>query len=136
MTNALYGLDKEENLKARLDKDNLEMLNKIFSALPTYKNTIGLQLIVDERLKQIDKHGFTAEHHFNNPQFYDKGQLIYASRLLSMLQIHLPMTPANWDQQWFNNLTERSHKQRLIIAGALIAAELDRLDFIENNSQL
>lgn len=33
LTNALYSLDKEENLKHRLDKDNQDMIKKIASLL-------------------------------------------------------------------------------------------------------
>ena len=93
--------------------------------------TVGTQLIADERQKQIYKHGFTAEHHVNHPEWYENGQLQYASTaLLSMdgkAESTLTETPLNWDSDWFNNLLERTPKERLIIAGALIVAELDRL---------
>ena len=133
LTNALYSLDKEENLKNRLDKDNLELLEKIFPLI-TNQNTVGIQLISAERQKQIEKHGFTAEHHVNHPEWYDQNQLIYAANVLAKQETRTPWTPANWDQRWFNNLVERPHRDRLIIAGALIAAELDRLDLIDKNS--
>ena len=35
----------------------------------------GIELITEERKKQIDKHGFTAEHHVNHPEWYDRLQL-------------------------------------------------------------
>ena len=122
-----------ENLKNRLDKDNLELLEKIFPLI-TNQNTVGIQLISAERQKQIEKHGFTAEHHVSHPEWYDKDQLIYAANVLAKKESRTPWTPANWDQRWFNNLVERPHRDRLIIAGALIAAELDRLDLIDKNS--
>jgi hypothetical protein len=96
----------------------------------------SIQLITDERKKQIDKHGFTAEHHIRHPEWYDKGQLQYAATaLLSMdgkSENTLTETPLNWDSKWFNNMLERSSVERLVIAGALIAAELDRLVELDN----
>lgn len=97
--------------------------------------TIGVQMITDERQKQIDKHGFTAEHHVNHPEFYDKGQLQYAAMsLLSMdgkPEDFRPDTPDNWDPIWFNDLLERSPKERLVISAALLAAELDRIEALK-----
>lgn len=93
--------------------------------------TIGVQLIGAEREKQIDKHGFTAEHHVNHPEWYEADQLKYAVKsILYPDSIH-SSTPENWDVEWFENLMRRSNKERLIIAGALIAAELDRLSELE-----
>ncbi len=41
--------------------------------------------------------------------------------------------PTHWNKIDTKHMVEKSHKKRLIIAGALIAAELDRLNFNENN---
>lgn len=96
------------------------------------KLTVGTQLIADERQKQIDKHGFTAEHHVNHPEWYVNDQLKKAARslLLHPLSIFVE-TPENWDEAWFKNLINRPEKERLVIAGALIVAELDRLSELE-----
>lgn len=103
----------------------------------------GIELITEERQKQIDKHGFTAEHHANNPQWYEENQLSHASELLlhpDTEDLVRPMAlkgtfyPTNWNKEWFVNLMNKSEKERLIIAGALIAAELDRLEYIENQT--
>lgn len=97
--------------------------------------SVGVELIAKERQKQIDKHGFTAEHHVAHPEWYEEKQLPQAavSMLLPDLMPNdlISDVPANWDSVWFNNLLERPSKERLIIAGALIAAELDRLDQLE-----
>ena len=95
---------------------------------------IGVQLITEEREKQISKHGFTAEHHANHPEWYDKGQLIEAANTLSMKEIKSCLIPLNWDQDWFTNLCKRPYQERLIIAAALIASEWDRLEYLQNNS--
>lgn len=95
----------------------------------------GVQLITEEREKQISKHGFTGKHHKEHPEWYDKGQLIEASNVLSMKEINGCFVPINWDTKWFDRLTKRPYKERLIISGALIAAEIDRLNELEKQIQ-
>lgn len=88
----------------------------------------GIELMSEERQKQITKHGFTGEHHFNHPEWYDKHQLIEASMKLSYV-IPNDEAPYNWDKDWFSHLCNRPYEERLIISGALIAAEIDRIQF-------
>ena len=38
-------------------------------------------------------------------------------------------TPNGWDQEIWEKMIRKPHQERLIIAGALIAAELDRLNY-------
>lgn len=95
----------------------------------------GIELITEERKKQIDKHGFTAEHHVNHPEWYDRLQLEDAAinilhPFITATEDNMPETPENWDKEWFENLCKRNREERLIIAAALIAAELDRLQLI------
>lgn len=89
----------------------------------------GVELISEEREKQISKHGFTGEHHFNKPEWYEKGQLIEAANTLSMKEIKSCLVPFNWDIVWFSDLCNRPYKERLVISGALIASEIDRLNY-------
>lgn len=98
----------------------------------------GVESIAHERqYKQIEKHGFTGEHHADNPQWYDKGQLVHAANLLSyadddVVRQHVEyFYPENWDKEWFTELMNRPNKERLIIAGALLASEIDRLNELE-----
>ena len=91
----------------------------------------GIELIKQEREKQISKHRFTGEHHFNHPEWYDKNQLIEAANTLSMKEIKSCLVPFNWDIVWFSDLCNRPYKERLVIAGALIASEIDRLNYIK-----
>lgn len=92
----------------------------------------GIELLSEERQKQIDKHGFTGAHHATHPGWYNQNQLIEAARYLSTPHVsHNTWYPANWDAHWFYDLCKRSHKERLVIAGALVAAELDRLQYME-----
>jgi len=88
----------------------------------------GLELISKERDKQISKHGFTGEHHANHPEWYDRNQLTEASNSLSMVEINSVLVPFGWDAEWFKSLCERPYIERLSIAGALLASEIDRLN--------
>lgn len=88
----------------------------------------GIELIAKERQKQIEKHGFTGVHHRSHPEWYDENQLIQAARYLSTYHCRIGQWyPFNWDRDWFYELCARSYEERIIIAGALIAAEIDRL---------
>lgn len=92
----------------------------------------GIELIAAERQKQIDKHGFTGKHHLAHPQWYDNNQLQQAAVTLLMHEIDEvvdvdAVLPPGWDIEWFRDLNNRPRKVRLIIAAALIAAELDRI---------
>lgn len=98
----------------------------------------GVQDIAEERqVKQIEKHGFTAEHHAKNPQWYDKGQMAYAARLLSWPDDseirNYYHCPDNWNAKWFSNLIDKPYLRRLAIAGALLASEIDRIKYLEAN---
>lgn len=92
--------------------------------------THGVQMIAQERQKQIYKHGFTAEHHADHPEWYEQGQLQYAAMALLSQDGEpekvMTETPVNWDFGWFQNLLQRNPYERVKIAGALLAAELDR----------
>jgi len=105
----------------------------------------GIELITEERQKQITKHGFTAEHHaLNSEKWYKEYQLTTCASLLIHQDQENGLNDAlidlgksqlnNWDLDWFDNMMRRPDKERLIIAGALIAAELDRLNYIEENN--
>lgn len=100
------------------------------------KKTHGIDLIAKERQKQIDKYGFTGEHHASHPEWYDADQIAKAAGRLILDEfpgVSEP-TPLNWDKNHFLDMMQRSKKERLVIAGALIAAELDRLEQLESKS--
>jgi len=84
----------------------------------------GVSLIAQERHEQKTKHGYTDEFQAQNPQYYSNGQLIDAA--------HYALTLHGWPASWENietkeRIAQKSYRDRLIVAGALIAAELDRL---------
>lgn len=102
----------------------------------------GILEINSERQKQIDKHGFTAKFQAEHPEFYDDGQLISAAYELLKIDFDgYPLQdrkyaveyPKKWDVKWFTKIIMKDKKDRIRIAAALLAAELDRLNYLENN---
>lgn len=91
----------------------------------------GIELIFDERQEQIEKHQFTIDYDRKNNNHY---QLSEAAGLLTMIDMDdLEVTfeeccPSEWDELIWEKMCKKNYKERLIIAGALIAAEIDRLN--------
>lgn len=102
------------------------------AASPEGKSKTGVELIAQERQEQIEKHGYTLDFVKSNPEYYEDKQLATAALgLLSIEweeQVELYDYLENWDQDTVSNMMSKPYKERLIIAGALIAAEIDRLN--------
>ena len=91
----------------------------------------GIELIAKERQEQIEKHGRTIylDVRFN----YNKQLSMGAYMLLSVDYeevIDPESFPDGWDHETCKHMISKNYKERLIIAGALIAAELDRIQNI------
>ena len=103
----------------------------------------GIERISEERQeKQIKKHGFTGKHHAENPQWYDQNQLVTAAAALINIEdwekvsplvkeTYWRVVPQNWDKDWYNDLLGRPYEERLVISGAMLAAELDRRAYLK-----
>ncbi len=93
----------------------------------------GIELIAEERQEQIEKHGRTiASDVENNP----KCELARVAGTLAWPEIEdihgvEESCPENWIGPLWDKMIEKPYKARLIIAGALIAAEIDRLQATE-----
>ena len=88
----------------------------------------GIKLIAQERREQIEKHGRTLE---KDKKFNCAGELALAAEML-LASVHEGGIdpedyPYGWDKEICDNMLRKDYKDRLIIAGALIAAEIDRL---------
>lgn len=102
----------------------------------------GIELIAQERTKQIEKHGITIE---SDDMKNSHCQLSEAASLLCITESHLRdnddilhpdgeeiyISPFGWDESDFIKMMAKTYKERLIIAGALIAAEIDRIQTSE-----
>ena len=94
----------------------------------------GIELIAAERARQVEKEGWTSEHddEHNNEELalaacyyalpapltvtYGRGEYIIKPNSLF---------PGEWSEEWMKRSNDRI--RNLVKAGALIAAEIDRL---------
>ena len=93
----------------------------------TVKETIeidGAYLIAKERAEQIYKHGRTVESDSSNNRDY---QLTEMAKILLSGNFS-DNYPSNWEVPAMQKMLDKPYRERLIIAGALIAAEIDRVD--------
>lgn len=95
----------------------------------------GIELIALERAEQIEKHGRTIQADVLNN---DHRQLAAAAHKLCdplIYSRHMISPPQNWNQSIWEHMVIRPYKERLIIAGALIAAEIDRIQSLQYNPE-
>lgn len=88
----------------------------------------GAALIAAERARQVSEEGWTPEH---DDQHKD-GSLAGAAAVLAMEHTYGDARWVNYDTSWIRELRNKHAAtpiiRRLVIAGALIAAEIDRLE--------
>ncbi len=84
--------------------------------------TKGALLIANERDEQIIKHGFSAE---KDTEFYNNAELVQAA--LFSLHPEIFAFPGNWNVIYKDKIINKNLLDRYKVAGALIAAEIDRL---------
>jgi len=88
----------------------------------------GIKLIEKERKEQIEKHGYSLE---NDKALNCHEQLSLVASILCLpdaLGCGNIEVPFGWDKEVFNKMINKPYEERLVIAGALIAAEIDRLE--------
>lgn len=104
----------------------------------------GVELITDERARQVTVEGFTAEH----DSAHSSRQLVLAAACYTLPEFyrdyqHCPISTNRpifcprlwpWDPCWWKPSPE-NHIRDLVKAGALIAAEIDRLQRKEQSVQ-
>lgn len=84
----------------------------------------GIELIAEERQEQIEKHGYEEAHDGN----HDDGELTKAA----MYAINRsPVNEQRGFERFESKMRSKTKVARLIIAGALIAAEIDRLQRLD-----
>lgn len=92
----------------------------------------GIELITIERLEQLTKHGRTLELDIEYNSMF---QLTKAASILCMDSYgSLDLAsedycPYGWDKNIWKRMASKPYEERVKIAGALLAAELDRINF-------
>lgn len=81
----------------------------------------GAELIAAERLRQKEKHGFDAKR----DDGYVNGELLHAAMHFASPFPNFRCWPQDWDKSW-DKKDQNSDLDNLVVAGALIAAEIDR----------
>lgn len=91
----------------------------------------GIELIAQERKEQIEKHKISVEE---DVRINELGELRMAANTLTGVldgdEIR-PYNPWPWKKAAWEKICAKSYKDRLVVAGALIAAEIDRIQVAE-----
>lgn len=85
----------------------------------------GIERIAQERQEQIEKHKWNDSLHVH-------GELAEAAVALMTADCYMDeekdlIAPEDWHYETWMHMVMKPYEDRLIMAGALIAAELDRL---------
>jgi len=104
-----------------------DKLSELISCMEV-KYTTGAVLIAIERNEHIDKHHRTIEHDI---EYNSEGQLLLGASILIAPDGTLGTTeyemlcPDGWDPKIWEKMWKKELKDRKIIAGSLIAADID-----------
>jgi hypothetical protein len=91
----------------------------------------GVELIAIERQEQIEKHGYDRQFVEDHPEYYQGGELAFVAEMLLASEHEEGIDPNIYPEGWeedCDRMLAKSYIDRLIIAGALIAAEIDRVN--------
>jgi hypothetical protein len=101
--------------------DEVAILNSIAIALS--KNALnGAELIAKERKEQIEKHGYTVAGDKEN-----NGDLQLQDAAVRLIAGGDQGVPYGWNESIWRNMLIKPLIERLQIAGAFLAAEIDRI---------
>lgn len=90
----------------------------------------GIELIAEERQEQITKHGRAIDKDIEQNH---EGQLITGA--IAIIKADDSEMPADWNDLILNQkMVDKPYKERLVIAGALIAAEIDRINALNQTN--
>lgn len=80
-----------------------------------------LELINEARTEQIEKHGYSVQFHFDNPQWYNADQLLQAASFC--VQPKVSKWPDGWKMSAADKIAEKPRIEQLAIAGAFILTQ-------------
>jgi hypothetical protein len=98
------------------------------------KMSTGIELITEERQRQTEKEGWTAEHDAR----HESGDLAHAAAAYASAELYRRTTSKGYDntphiwpfeKKWWKPSPDNRIKE-LVKSGALIAAEIDRLNSV------
>lgn len=93
----------------------------------------GIELIAKERREQIEKHNRTVEYDIQHNKYR---QLSIAAQSLLEKFIEYRVKPTSeWNDKIWDKMINADYIKRLTIAGALIAAEIDRINELNKQNE-
>ena len=91
------------------------------------KKLTGVELIAQERQEQIEKHGHSVA---SDVKENAHNELLFGA--IALIHFNVKEMPGAWITNTINKMLSKPFKERLVVAGAFIAAEIDRLEELEN----
>lgn len=92
----------------------------------------GIELIAKERQEQIEKHGRTIEldvKYNEGEQLREFSALLLTEGLTGQFhEADMEYLPEGWNKDLCRKMMLKDYHHRLIIVGAMIAAEIDRIN--------
>ena len=122
---------QHSTVKVEVDAERVSIMqSENYGHGPLTETPSGIQLITQEREEQISKHGRTVQRDVeeNSNEELRRG----AIALIVVKSEILQGKPGKWSLPIWQKMWSKPYKQRLITAGALIAAEIDRVNYLEN----
>jgi len=120
----------------KIENFAIDALNKFYNSEHNIKNMkakkTGIELITQERQEQIERHGRSIERdvieNANEELNHAAATLLFnGTKMIDGTAVRLDTCPSPWEVPLWQKMASKPYKERLIIAGALIAAEIDRL---------
>jgi hypothetical protein len=91
--------------------------------------SFGAGAIASERWEQMHKHGWTILHDVN----YTKDELLQAAMFCINPEVY--SWPIGWSERFKDKILDKDKINRLRVAGAFIAAAIDREHYLLNSEQ-
>lgn len=100
----------------------------------------GIELIAEERQEQIEKHKRTIQSDIEINNNFElcaaASAILYNPNEESPMDLIRETKLMSWNPFYLDKMNAKPYKERLIIAGALIAAEIDRINNIESKTDI
>ena len=132
-------IEQEPELMYKIYDDIILSEQELVCALITKEQEIensllsGIQLITQEREEQISKHNRSVAKDAELNKF---DQLTKGAQILSNIHYDTdyakPDCPIGWNLEIWLKMVNKPYNERLAIAGALLAAELDRIIYLKD----
>lgn len=89
------------------------------------KHETGFEKIAAERIEQVKKH----RYNLRLDKTYKKGELVKAAQFC--ISLNANDWPRSWSKERRDHIKGKSQEERYVIAGAFLAAEVDRLNNVD-----